>query len=97
MIHAASRHGLEGTLAAQIAELRRPAVSSEQIEIIDAGELASRLKLPKSWIQEASRSRTTDPLPHLRFGKYVRFRWGSPELSAWIARRANGQKARVTP
>jgi hypothetical protein len=81
---------------AGIAELRRP-MSSEQaqpIEIIDAKELAARLKLPVSWIMENTRQRVQDggdPCPHLTFGKYKRFRWGSPELTAWLARRANGK------
>jgi hypothetical protein len=28
-----------------------------------------------------------DPIPHLRLGRYIRFRWGSPELEAWLKRR----------
>ena len=71
--------------------LRRSVVSSEQpVEIIDAKELGLRLKLPKTWIEEGTRSRTADVIPHLRFGKYIRFRWNSPELNAWLARRAAG-------
>ena len=31
------------------------------------------------------RTRATDPIPHIRFGWYVRFRWGSPELRRWLA------------
>jgi hypothetical protein len=78
----------------QVAELRRPSerqVQPVEIVIIDARELAARLKLPVSWVQEACRSRCDDPIPHLVFGKYRRFRWGSPELTAWLARRANGK------
>jgi hypothetical protein len=58
-----------------------------QYEYIDSKELASRWALPESWIREQVRSRQTDPLLHVRFGKYVRFRWGSPELEAWAERR----------
>jgi len=58
-----------------------------QYEFIDSKELATRWALPESWIREQVRSRTADPLPHVRFGKYVRFRWGSPELEAWAERR----------
>jgi hypothetical protein len=78
---------------AGVAEIRRPMVSEQvqPIEIIDARELAARLKLPATWVQEACRSRCDDPIPHLVFGKYRRFRWGSPELTAWLARRANGK------
>jgi hypothetical protein len=93
--HAGTGHGLGGKIVGQVAELRRPA--SEQIqpvEIIDAEELAARLKLPKSWVMEKTRQRAEDggdPIPHLKFGKYRRFKWGSPELSSWLARRANGK------
>ena len=58
-----------------------------QYEVIDSKELAVRWNLPESWIREQVRSRSTDTLPHLRFGKYVRFRWGSPELEGWAERR----------
>ena len=71
-----------------------PQVSS--YEFIDCKELASRWALPESWIREQVRSRAADPLPYIRFGKYVRFRWGSPELEAWMERRiisASNRKA----
>ena len=58
-----------------------------QYEFIDSKELASRWALPESWIREQVRSRAADPLPHIRFGKYVRFRWGSPEMEGWAERR----------
>jgi hypothetical protein len=75
-----------------VAEFRRPAINEqlEKIEILDARELAARLKLPASWIMEATRSRAVDPIPHLKFGKYTRFRWGSAELAGWLARRMAG-------
>lgn len=58
-------------------------------EVIDCDELAKRLHLPPSWIRDQVRSRATDPIPNLKFGRYVRFRWGSPELTKWIERRMN--------
>ena len=58
-----------------------------QHEAIDCKELGVRLNVPESWVREQVRSRSGDPLPHLRLGKYVRFLWGSPELDAWIQRR----------
>ena len=58
-----------------------------EIEFIDSKELAARWRLPESWIREQVRARATDPLPHVRFGKYVRFRWGSEELTCWAERR----------
>jgi hypothetical protein len=59
-------------------------------EFIDCVELAHRWCLPESWVRDQVRRRSADPLPHIRFGKYVRFRWGSPELEAWAERRIVG-------
>jgi hypothetical protein len=63
------------------------AAPRQQFEFIDCPDLAKRWKLPESWIREQVRSRTSDPIPHVRFGKYVRFRWGSAELDGWAERR----------
>jgi hypothetical protein len=59
------------------------------VEILDSIELALRLKVKASWVVEQSkRSRTADPIPVLRLGKHRRYRWGSPEMNDWLARRA---------
>lgn len=59
-------------------------------ELIDSIELARRLTVPETWVREHVRSRVSDPIPHVRLGRYVRFEWGSPELEAWLARRRRG-------
>jgi hypothetical protein len=59
-------------------------------ELLNAEQLSARLNLPESWVREMTRSRTSDPIPHLRFGRYVRFKWGAPELADWIGRRMRG-------
>jgi hypothetical protein len=59
----------------------------EMFEIIDSRELAKRWCVPESWIRDRTRTRTTDPIPHVRLGRYVRFEWVSPELSEWWAAR----------
>lgn len=56
-------------------------------EFIDSKELARRWAVPETWVRERVRSRDADPLPHIRLGKYVRFRWGSPEMEEWAERR----------
>lgn len=61
--------------------------SPATIELLDAKELARRWSLPESWVREQTRSRAADPIPCVRFGKYVRFRWGSPELEQWLKKR----------
>ena len=69
--------------------------SPQRYEFIGSKELASRWNLPESWVREQVRSRSTDPLPHIRFGKYVRFRWGSPELEDWAERRIVSTSNRI--
>jgi excisionase family DNA binding protein len=46
-------------------------------DILTPDELATRLKVPKSWVYEKtrSRSRNRNPLPCLRLGRYIRFDW----------------------
>jgi hypothetical protein len=61
--------------------------TSSGYEVIDAAELAKRWSLPESWIREQTRTRSSDPLPCVRFGRYVRFEWGSPKLAAWYDRK----------
>jgi len=83
---------------AQVLDFREAEMSGEQMgskntagqfELLTAEELAERLRVPASWIREQTRARALegDPLPHLRLGRYIRFRWGSPELEAWLRRR----------
>jgi hypothetical protein len=59
-------------------------------ELIESDELARRLNLPASWVRDQVRSRATDPIPCLRFGRYVRFQWGHPDLIEWLERRRKG-------
>jgi hypothetical protein len=56
-------------------------------EVINSRELAQRWGLPESWVRDNVRNRSTDPIPHLRFGRYVRFEFGSAELQQWLERR----------
>ena len=64
-------------------------------EVIDSPELAKRWSVPVTWVREHVRKRTPDPIPHLKLGKYCRFRWGSPELAAWLEARIVGAHSRV--
>jgi hypothetical protein len=61
----------------------RPTIAA-RCELIDSRELAVRWRVPESWIREGVRRRTKDRIPHVRFGKYVRFEYGCPELDAWL-------------
>lgn len=58
-------------------------------EVLTSAELAERLKVKESWVVDQSKPcRTRDPIPVFRLGKHRRYRWGSPELNAWLERRA---------
>ena len=70
--------------------------SNGNSEFIDSIELARRWSVPVSWVRDQVRSRAPDPLPHVNFGKYVRFLWRSPDLEDWVARRiVKGNNRRV--
>jgi hypothetical protein len=58
-------------------------------EIIDSAELATRWRVPESWIRNRTRNRTPkeERIPCLRFGRYVRFEWGSPQLAEWLEKK----------
>jgi excisionase family DNA binding protein len=47
--------------------------------LLDAGELASKLGVPKSWVLAEARA---NRIPHLRLGRYVRFREDS--VREWL-------------
>ena len=47
---------------------------NEDSELLTAEEVAKLLKVPKSWVYERSSVRSLDPLPHIKLGKYLRFR-----------------------
>jgi hypothetical protein len=56
-------------------------------EYLDSAQFALRLNTSESWVRDQVRTRSDEPIPHVRFGKYVRFRFGSPELEIWAERR----------
>jgi hypothetical protein len=62
-------------------------IFASALEVIDSVELAKRLSVPESWIRSrTNKRRTTDPIPHYRLGRYIRFSWGSAELRDWLQR-----------
>jgi hypothetical protein len=73
-------------------------LNCDELRVIDSTELAKRLNVPESWVRSrTNRKRTTDPIPHYRLGRYIRFNWGSPELHDWLGRQlvstnGSGQK-----
>ena len=54
----------------------------EPQDILTPDQLAQRLSVSRSWVTEKCRTRGTNPIPHYRIGKYVRFNWKT--VSEWI-------------
>lgn len=59
-------------------------------EVIDSTELSRRLGVPTSWVRDGVRGRREQQIPHVKFGRYTRFLWNSPELLSWIERQKRG-------
>jgi hypothetical protein len=51
-----------------------PEASLEDDMLLDVHEVAEMLKVPVSWVYEPTGRRGSERLPHLRVGKYARFR-----------------------
>lgn len=51
-------------------------------ELLTVSEMASALKVPISWVYERTRRSGADRIPHLKLGKYLRFRWSA--VRAWL-------------
>jgi excisionase family DNA binding protein len=47
--------------------------------LLTADELAARLGVQPSWVSKAARA---NRIPHVRVGRYRRFRW--PDIEAWL-------------
>ena len=48
--------------------------------LLTVHEVAELLRVPVSWVYERTRRRGMDRLPHLKIGKYVRFRFADVNL-----------------
>ena len=70
------------------AESASPAGDGKPQEFFDAEtlltvqEVAALLKVPVSWVYERTRRRGSERLPHVKVGKYVRFR--PAEIEAYL-------------
>jgi excisionase family DNA binding protein len=61
----------------------QPAVSIQSSEpILTIEQVAERRQLKPSTVYELTRRRSRRPLPVLRVGKFLRFRWS--EIEAWL-------------
>ena len=53
--------------------------SQESGALLTVHEVAELLRVPVSWVYERTRQRGMNRLPHLKVGKYVRFRLAEVE------------------
>jgi excisionase family DNA binding protein len=64
----------------------QPVVSIPSLEpILTIEQVAERLQLKPSTVYELTRRRNRRPIPVLRAGKFLRFRWS--EIEAWLVER----------
>ena len=57
-------------------------IEQDDLELLGAREIAELFKVPLSWVQQATRRRFKDPIPHFKIGHYVRFREG--DVREWL-------------
>lgn len=53
--------------------------------LLDAAEVAELLHVPETWVRETTRA---GHLPHVRLGRYVRYR--HDDLVSWLETRSRG-------
>lgn len=51
-----------------------PEALSEAEPLLTVREVAALLRVPTSWVYERTRRRGSERLPHIKMGKYLRFR-----------------------
>jgi hypothetical protein len=89
-----------GTIICGTRELdERPFPDSIGSAFLDFRDLSQKLGTSEQWVRRNVRSTyTRDPIPHLRFGRTIRFDWNSPALQAWLERRKTGtEETKWTP
>lgn len=58
----------------RVTRLLAPEGSSEAEPLMTVHEVAALLRVPISWVYERTRRRGNERLPHIKMGKYLRFR-----------------------
>jgi predicted DNA-binding transcriptional regulator AlpA len=58
------------------------AVEQDDLELLDAQQIAELFKVPLTWVQQATRKRFRNPIPHFKIGHYVRFR--EADIREWL-------------
>lgn len=91
---AAWPHELRHLVPTFNASTMRISLNCTSYEHIGPPELAKRWNVPVSWVRDHTRSRTPldEQIPHVKLGRYTVFRWGHPDLEAWLERHAKGSR-----
>jgi len=68
-------------------------------DFLDFRGFAAKLGTSEQWVRRnVRRTYTHDPIPHLRFGRIIRFVWDSAEMREWVERHkatANATKSNL--
>lgn len=54
-------------------------------ELLTIDEMADRLRVQKSWLYQFTRLKSDEAVPHLKVGKYLRFR--EEDVMRWLQER----------
>ena len=77
---------------------RQAASAAAESDFLDFSGLAAKLGTSDQWVRRnVRRTYTRDPIPHLRFGRSIKFDWDSVEMQAWIERRKATANAKKSP
>ena len=57
-------------------------------ELLTVEDVAAFLRVPKSWVYERTRRRGIERLPHVKLGKYLRFRLS--EVAVYVEKLRRG-------
>ena len=59
-------------------------------QYLTVGELAQKLRVPKSWVYSQTRKTGAGSLPRIKLGKYLRFEWEL--IQQWAQDQTESQK-----
>lgn len=63
-----------------------PMVSQSLRKFLKAEELGELFGVRTRWIYDNVMPNSSDPIPHIRLGKYIRFNPDCPKFKAWLER-----------
>jgi predicted DNA-binding transcriptional regulator AlpA len=64
------------------------ATQDDDLDLLEAKDVARLFKVKESWVRSATRSRARAPMPHVMVGRYVRFQEAA--VRAWLETRKKG-------